>query len=276
MSQDEIEASSAPLIEHLIELRPRLIWSIVAFFVAFLVLLLRFAKQCSTCWSSRYVLAAGIGPRSKLIYTAPQEYLLHPGQARDVRRLVHRLPDDRHADLQIRRARPLQERAHAFLPFLVASPILFLLGAALVYFFFTPMVMWFFLSHAADRRRRAGADFAAAESVGISQPDHDADLLLRSGLPAAGGHHADGARRAADRRRRWREKRKWAIVIAFVVAAVLTPPDPISQIGLAIPTILLYEVSIWSARLIEKRREEERIAREQSDDATSDGDGESA
>ena len=51
------------------------------------------------------------------------------------------------------------------------------------------------------------------------------------------------------------EKRKYAIVIAFIVAAVITPPDPLSQIGLALPTILLYEVSIWMARLIEKKRE---------------------
>ena len=58
------------------------------------------------------------------------------------------------------------------------------------------------------------------------------------------------------------DKRKWAIVGAFVVAAVLTPPDPISQIGLAVPTILLYEVAIWSARMVEKKREEERLARE--------------
>ena len=64
-----------------------------------------------------------------------------------------------------------------------------------------------------------------------------------------------------------REKRKWAIVIAFIVAAVLTPPDPLSQISLAIPTILLYEISIWTARLIEKRREEEKIAREKKDAA---------
>jgi Sec-independent protein secretion pathway component TatC len=74
------------------------------------------------------------------------------------------------------------ERA-AFLPFLVASPILFLMGAALVYFFFTPMVMWFFLAMQQVGGRR-GADFAAAEGVGISQPHHDADLLLRPGVPA--------------------------------------------------------------------------------------------
>jgi sec-independent protein translocase protein TatC len=63
------------------------------------------------------------------------------------------------------------------------------------------------------------------------------------------------------------EKRKWAIVIAFVVAAVLTPPDPMSQIGLAIPTILLYEVSIWSARMIERSKERDRLAREKQDAA---------
>jgi sec-independent protein translocase protein TatC len=61
------------------------------------------------------------------------------------------------------------------------------------------------------------------------------------------------------------EKRKWAIVIAFVVAAVLTPPDPVSQIGLAVPTILLYEISIWSARMIERSRERERMAREKKE-----------
>ncbi len=53
-------------------------------------------------------------------------------------------------------------------------------------------------------------------------------------------------RRACCPRRRLAEKRKWAIVI-FVVAAVLTPPDPVSQIGLAVPTIILYEISIWTA-----------------------------
>ncbi len=63
------------------------------------------------------------------------------------------------------------------------------------------------------------------------------------------------------------DKRKWAIVIAFVVAAVLTPPDPVSQIGLALPTILLYEISIWSARMIERKREAERLAREKREAA---------
>ncbi len=166
------------------------------------------------------------------------------------------------------------ERA-AFLPFLIASPILFLMGAALVYFFFTPMVMWFFLS-----MQQAGGDgqvqisllpkvseylsliMTLIFSFGlVFQLPVVTSLMARVGLLTSQG---------------LREKRKWAIVIAFIVAAVLTPPDPISQISLAIPTILLYEISIWTARLIEKRREEERIAREKKDDATPTATGESA
>ena len=142
------------------------------------------------------------------------------------------------------------ERA-AFLPFLIASPILFLMGAALVYFFFTPMVMWFFLS-----MQQAGGDgqvqisllpkvseylsliMTLIFSFGlVFQLPVVTSLMARVGLLTSQG---------------LREKRKWAIVIAFIVAAVLTPPDPISQIGLAIPTILLYEISIWSAQLIER------------------------
>jgi sec-independent protein translocase protein TatC len=61
------------------------------------------------------------------------------------------------------------------------------------------------------------------------------------------------------------EKRKWAIVLSFVVAAVLTPPDPMSQCGLAIPTIILYEVAIWSSRMIERSQARDRLAREQAE-----------
>jgi sec-independent protein translocase protein TatC len=152
------------------------------------------------------------------------------------------------------------ERA-AFLPFLVASPVLFLTGAALVYFFFTPMVMWFFLA-----MQQAGSDnqvqisllpkvseylsliMTLIFSFGlVFQLPVVTTLMARVGLLTSQG---------------LREKRKWAIVIAFVVAAVLTPPDPVSQIGLALPTILLYEISIWTARMIERKREEERRAAE--------------
>ncbi|TIU92984.1 MAG: preprotein translocase subunit TatC, partial [Mesorhizobium sp.] len=154
----------------------------------------------------------------------------------------------------------------AFLPFLIASPILFLIGASLVYFFFTPMVMWFFLA-----MQQAGTD----DQVQISLLPKVSEYLslimtlifsfgLVFQLPVVTSLMARVGMLSSEA---LVEKRKWAIVIAFVVAAVLTPPDPISQIGLAIPTIILYEVSIWSARLIERSKERERLAREKREAA---------
>jgi sec-independent protein translocase protein TatC len=146
----------------------------------------------------------------------------------------------------------------AFLPFLIASPILFLMGGALVYFFFTPMVMWFFLS----MQQAPGHDEVAISllpkvseylslimtlvfSFGlVFQLPVITTLLARVGLLTS----------------QWlAEKRKFAIVLAFVVAAVLTPPDPMSQIGLALPTILLYEISIYAARLVERQRSKQAL-----------------
>jgi sec-independent protein translocase protein TatC len=139
------------------------------------------------------------------------------------------------------------------------------MGAALVYFFFTPMVMWFFL---AMQQVGPGSDVQISLLPKVSeylslimtlifsfglvfQLPVVTSLMARVGLLTSKG---------------LAEKRKWAIVIAFVVAAVLTPPDPVSQIGLALPTILLYEISIWAARLIEKKRDEERIAAENQEE----------
>ena len=152
------------------------------------------------------------------------------------------------------------ERA-AFLPFLIASPVLFLLATALVYFFFTPMVMWFFLSM---QQKPESGQIAITLMPKVSeylslimtlvfsfglvfQLPVITSLLVRADLI--------GAEALAS-------KRKYAIVIAFVVAAVLTPPDPVSQIGLALPTILLYEISIYSARLIERGRKKAKDAEE--------------
>jgi sec-independent protein translocase protein TatC len=167
------------------------------------------------------------------------------------------------------------ERA-AFLPFLIASPILFLMGAALVYFFFTPMVMWFFLSM---QQAGTGNDVQISLLPKVSeylslimtlifsfglvfQLPVVTSLMTRVGLLSS---------------KALAEKRKWAIVIAFVVAAVLTPPDPMSQIGLALPTIILYEVSIWSARLIERNRARDKAAEaERAEDGSNGSSTESA
>lgn len=264
---DEIDKSSAPLLDHLIELRTRLMWSIGGFFAAFLVCFF-FAKQLFNLlvipfkWATEW---AGLDTHKvELIYTAPQEFFFTQIKLAMFGGLVIAFPLIAAQIYKFVAPGLYKNERGAFLPFLIASPILFLMGASLVYFFFTPMVMWFFLA-----MQQAGTDdqvqisllpkvseylsliMTLIFSFGlVFQLPVVTTLMVRVGLLSSQG---------------LAEKRKWAIVIAFVVAAVLTPPDPVSQIGLALPTILLYEVSIWTARLIERKREQERVAREKQE-----------
>jgi len=270
--QDEIDQSAAPLLEHLIELRRRLIWSIVAFFLAF-VLCFAFAKHLFNLLVLPYQWAldwAGMD-RSKaaLIYTAPQEFFFTQVKVAMFGGIVLAFPMIASQIYKFVAPGLYKHERSAFLPFLIASPVLFLLGGALVYFFFTPMVMWFFLA-----MQQSGTDGDVQISLLpkvseylslvmtlifafglVFQLPVITSLMAKVGLVTSKG---------------LREKRKYAIVIAFVVAAVLTPPDPASQIGLAIPTILLYEISIWLARMIEKKRDEA----ENLNDTVADEDGE--
>ncbi len=139
------------------------------------------------------------------------------------------------------------------LPFMLVFPFLFSLGAAMVYYAFFPVALRFFLGF------QQTGDFGQLPIVMEVRVSEYFSLLLkllfafgisfqlplvmtlaaRTGLVTADG---------------LKEKRKYAIVAVFVLAAVITPPDPFSQLGLALPLILLYEVSIWCARITERRR----------------------
>jgi sec-independent protein translocase protein TatC len=267
--KDEIDKSAAPLMEHLIELRRRLMWSIGGFFVAFLFCFF-FAKQLFNLlvvpfkWATQW---AGLDPHKvELIYTAPQEFFFTQVKLAMFGGMVIAFPLIATQIYKFIAPGLYKNERNAFLPFLIASPILFLMGASLVYFFFTPMVMWFFLA-----MQQAGTD----DQVQISLLPKVSEYLslimtlifsfgLVFQLPVVTSLMTRVGMLSSEA---LVEKRKWAIVIAFVVAAVLTPPDPISQIGLAVPTILLYEVSIWSARLIERSKERERLAREKREAA---------
>jgi sec-independent protein translocase protein TatC len=254
---EDIEASSAPLIEHLIELRRRLMWAIVAFFLAF-VLCFAFAKQIFLAlvvpfqWAVTW---AGLDTGNvELIYTAPQEFFFTQVKVAMFGGMLIAFPVIANQVYKFVAPGLYRNEKRAFLPFLFASPLMFLTGAGLVYFYFTPMVMWFFLTM---QQSGDGVEISLLPKVSeylslimtlifsfglVFQLPVVTTLLARAGLVTSEG---------------LREKRKYAIVIAFVVAAVLTPPDPISQLGLAIPTILLYEASIWLARMVEKNRAKE-------------------
>ncbi|RWD63236.1 MAG: twin-arginine translocase subunit TatC [Mesorhizobium sp.] len=269
--KEEIEKSSAPLIEHLIELRRRLIWSLGGFFVAFLVCFF-FAKRLFNLlvvpfkWATQW---AGLDPHKvELIYTAPQEFFFTQVKLAMFGGMVIAFPLIATQIYKFIAPGLYKNERNAFLPFLIASPILFLMGASLVYFFFTPMVMWFFLAmQQVGTNDQVQISLLPKVSEYLSlimtlifsfglvfQLPVVTSLLTRVGLLSS--------QALAD-------KRKWAIVLSFVVAAVLTPPDPLSQCGLAVPTIILYEVAIWSSRMIERSQARDRLAREQQGEGSS-------
>ena len=249
---DDVEASRAPLFTHLIELRTRLIKAIIAVAIAFVVCFF-FAERIYNILVIPYEWAAGPTRDIRLIYTAPQEFFLTQLKLALFGAIFIAFPVI--ATQLYRFAAPGLYRTErkAFLPYLVATPILFITGAAVVFFIVMPLAMRFFLS----LEQPGGPGQAAIELLPkvneylglimtlilafglVFQLPVALTLLARVGIVTSEG---------------LRSKRKWAIVLAFVAAAVLTPPDIISQIGLAVPTLILYELSIISVRLVERRR----------------------
>ena len=252
MSQDgdEIEATKAPLIEHLVELRRRLIWALFAIFVAFLVCFY-FAKPIYNLLLWPYRVAAGEDAPIELIYTAPQEFFFTQVKLALFGAIFIAFPVIASQIYMFVAPGLYRSERKAFLPFLVATPILFLIGAAVVYFVAMPLAMTFFLSMQQTGDTQVQIHLTARVSEYLSlimamilgfgicfQLPVLLTLLARAGLITSAG---------------LKRYRRHAILGVFVVAAVLTPPDPISQLALAVPTVLLYELSIYAVRLAEKR-----------------------
>ena len=250
----DIDDTKAPLIEHLIELRRRLLWSfgvlVALFFACFY-----FAKDIFA-FLVQPLLAAGQG---RIIYTDVFEAFFAEVKVALFAALMIGFPFFATQMWKFVAPGLYAKEKRAFLPFLIATPVLFLLGGALAYYVVMPTAFHFFLSFGGDL---GGIQQEALPSIGdyLSLVMH---FILAFGiaflLPVllmlmerAGLVTRDQLKRG----------RRYAILVAFVIAAVATPPDVLSQFMLAVPLILLYEISLIAIWFTERRRAREAAGSE--------------
>jgi sec-independent protein translocase protein TatC len=281
-NESEIEGSRAPLMEHLVELRQRLIVSLIALAVGFGACFI-FSQDLLVFLTHPFQVAKGLmaqqhakgahGPFDmiltmvgalpmpateplKMVSFAPLELFFTKVKLAGIAGLALSFPI---IGWQLYRfvAPGLYKRErNAFLPFLVASPVLFAMGAALVYYVMLPFVLWFSLNQQivapgvtvelqarVDDYLKLATTLILAFGLCFQLP------VVLALLGLAGIVSSDTLKSG----------RRFAIVGVFALAAVVTPPDPISMISLAVPICLLYEASIWVVKLIELRKAKEEI-----------------
>nr|TFG51118.1 MAG: twin-arginine translocase subunit TatC [Hyphomicrobiales bacterium] len=251
----ELDASKAPLLDHLVELRNRLINSILWFFVAFIVCFY-FAELIYNFLAQPLADALADQPERRMIATALQETFLTYVKVGAFGALCLAFPFMA-SQLWLFIAPGLyRHERNAFLPFLVMTPVMFLLGASFVYYVLMPMAIRFFLGFEAPGGNGSlpiEVEARVSEYLSLVMTLIFAFVLcfqlpiLLTLLGKVGIVTSDGLRSA----------RRYAIVGVFVLAAVVTPPDVISQLSLATPLIILYEVSVLLVRMIEKKRDRE-------------------
>ena len=250
MSHDEKEGG---FVSHLVELRKRLIHSFI-FLVIFFIACYFFAEHLYGFLVEPFAKAVkDDGSDRRLIFTALQETFLTYLKVSFFTAFFVTCPFILMQIWKFIAPGLYKHEKTAILPYLVLTPILFFLGGMLVYYLIMPLAIKFFLSfetsaHLNNLPIQLEAKVNEYLSLimrlifafGISfQLPVLLSLLARVGFVDS---------------QYLKKRRKYVIIIIFIVAAILTPPDPITQIGLGIPLLILYELSILSVKLIEKKK----------------------
>lgn len=272
MSTDEIEDSSAPLIEHLAELRNRLIYCVYALLAGVMITFYFADPLLDFLVRPLAKILIEYGQDPTLIFTSPQEKFFAFFRISFLGGFMLAFPVVGYQLWRFVAPGLYKNEKGAFLPFMVASPLLFLLGASFAHYIVTPLAMRFFVGFAdiipaladvvaGDDADVMAQDPAQIKTVILPSIKESLDITLKfifafgicfqlpvlltlmgmAGLVSSAG---------------LRSVRKYAVVGILVLAAVVTPPDVITQMILFVVVYMLYEISIWLVIMVERKQEE--------------------
>jgi sec-independent protein translocase protein TatC len=250
--EDELEGGKMPLLDHLIELRKRLMYSALSFFI-FFGPSWYFSKTIYGILAHPLAQILAQRTNGHFIYTDLTEAFFTDLRVAFWMSICLSFPVIASQIWLFVAPGLYKNERGAFLPYLFATPILFIMGGCLAYFIIFPVAFRFFASF---QDPGGGGTLAVTLEPKVSeyltlvmrlifafgaafQMPVLLTLLARVGLVTSAG---------------LKKNRRYAIVGIFIAAAILTPPDIFSQCSLAIPLLALYEISIWSCRMVEKRR----------------------